>query len=136
MSRASPWRGRVSVRACFAASIEAFLAHHTGAEKIHRLIFGSQITLLRSLNTMPPKWSRSMKGRKASFPSSTLAYESWKDFLLGTQSSSTRATCIRSLMGRDFLTWMATGDLPKQRPDSRDALTARDDRGESFRSPT
>jgi hypothetical protein len=94
------------------------------AEKLYRLIFGSQISLLKSLNTGPTKTDAAMRQfydrAKKRFPKfyDGYAYESWRDFLLSQgviTHDQERDVYGINQYGRDFLQWIVSEGLAEDK---------------------
>lgn len=94
----------------------------TVAERLYRLIFGSQISLLKSLNVGPAQTDAEMmrfyqKARKR-YPKfyGEYPYENWRDFLLSQGVlvfDPEKGVYGINQPGRDFLTWIASQGLPE-----------------------
>jgi hypothetical protein len=94
------------------------------AERLYRLIFGSQISLLKSLNSGPLKTDTEMmefyerakrKFRKFYGPYS---YEDWRGFLLDQEvivHDSQRDVYGINRNGREFLAWIASQGLSESK---------------------
>ena len=94
------------------------------AERLYRLIFGSQISLLKSLNAGPVKTDVAMRQfyerAKRRFPKfyGGYAYESWRDFLLSQgviTHDQERDVYGINQYGRDFLQWIVSEGLAEDK---------------------
>jgi hypothetical protein len=93
----------------------AFNQAIASAERLYRLIFGSQIALLKALNVGTPKTEDEVRQfferakRKAPKFYGDYQYETWRDFLLGQAAIARDAeTGLYGITqnGREFLSWM------------------------------
>ena len=94
-------------------------------ERLYRLIFGSQISLLKSLNVDSPKSESEVRkfyeSARQKFPAfySGYPYESWKGFLLGPSGTLAHDrdgdTYSITPTGRYFLVWITTQGLSENK---------------------
>ena len=102
----------------------AFVQALAAAERTYRLIFGSQLSLLRALNVGRPKTDSEMRPfyerAKKKNPKfyGLYPYEDWRDFLRG-QSLITHDKDLDvygiSKLGRSFLEWIASQGLSEEK---------------------
>lgn len=94
------------------------------AETLYRLIFGSQISLLKSLNTGPVKTDTEMREfyerakRKFRKFYDNYSYEDWRGFLLHQgviAHNSEQDVYGINRNGRDFLAWIAASGLSENK---------------------
>jgi hypothetical protein len=94
------------------------------AERLYRVIFGSQISALKFLNVTGPKSDLDIqpfyeKARRK-FPKFYIgySYEQWRGFLIDQQvmaHDSTKDLFHTNQTGKDFLAWLVNEGLPEEK---------------------